>query len=111
MTCQMWIAIAMCVAGHLLLHFKETRLYRFAGAWIITGAFGLASGIAIPCWIECNVWRLEFSKAQAAEPAEKMADSYDDTPIWTFRTPDGIELDLNRPMLNEGKMTWPAKMN
>lgn len=110
MSLQMIFAVALMIAGHVTLHFRSEYRYRVGAAWMMLGAFFLASGFASEINRLNSLLESKITRIKSAEQAEKMATKKAE-PTWTFRTIEGHELDVYKPISNEGRIAWPAKLN
>ena len=110
MSLQMIFAVVLMISGHVTLHFRSEYRYRVGAAWMMLGAFCLASGFASELKSLNGILESKMTRIKSAEPADRMAKQKAE-PTWTFRTIEGHELDVFKPISNEGRIAWPAKLN
>lgn len=107
MKIEIWIGVAMVIWSHWLLYRHSETRYRFAAAWMMTGAFALASGFATQCFVRCETLQNQIS-LQAAEPGERMSGQPESIPQWTIPVDGGV-LSFSGGEF-PGEFQWPAKL-
>jgi len=100
MKIEIWIGVAMVIWSHWLLYRHSEARYRFAAAWMMTGAFALASGFATQCFVRCETLQDQIS-LQAAEPGKRMSNKISIEPHkWSVPTDTGV-LSFHGSMFKE----------
>lgn len=105
---QFIVSFLCVVAGHYVLWRWSDRLHRFTGAMLLTGAWLFGAGVGVDQL--GNVQELLHSRAQAAEPGERMSDAIEiDPPQWSMETSTGV-LSFTGAEIKDVPQ-WPAKPN
>lgn len=107
MTAELWIGLALIVASHWMLHRHAEKRYRIAAAWMMTGAFALASGFATQCFVRCETLQSQMT-LRAAEPGKRMSEQAELIPQWTIPVDGGV-LSFSGGQF-PGEFQWPAKL-
>lgn len=105
MTAELWIGLVLIVASHWMLHRHAEKRYRIAAAWMMTGAFALASGFATQCFVRCETLQNQMT-LRAAEPGKRMSEEIN-PPQWSMETSTGV-LSFTGAKLKDIQQ-WPAK--
>ena len=109
MSGQVTLGICLLITGHAILHYRAEFKWRIAAAWLMTGAFFLACGVAVPEAIRCEQLSKQVNALQANGKASRIADeSESQLPTWTVDTPGGI-FSFIEPQ--ERIVAWPANKN
>lgn len=85
---QFIVSFLCVVAGHYVLWRWSDRLHRFTGAMLLTGAWLFGAGVGVDQL--GNVQELLHSRAQAAEPGERMSEQPESIPQWTIPVDGGV---------------------
>lgn len=89
MSGQVTLGICLLITGHAILHYRSEFKWRVAAAWLMTGAFFLACGVAVPQAIRCQELNKQINALQASGRARQIADEADKS-VWTFPTETGV---------------------
>lgn len=107
MTAELWIGLVLIIASHWMLHRHAEKRYRIAAAWMMTGAFALASGFATQCFVRCETLQSQMT-LRAAEPGKRMSDTIEvNLPNWSMETSTGT-LSFTSGDIKDIPQ-WPAK--
>ena len=89
MSGQMTLGICLLITGHAILHYRAELKWRIAAAWLMTGAFFLACGVAVPEQIRSQKLSNQINALHAAGKASRMAVEVDPAD-WKFPTESGV---------------------
>jgi len=86
---QMILGGCLLITGHAILHYRAEFKWRIAAAWLMTGAFFLACGVAVPEAIKSQQLSNQVNALQAAGKASRMAVEAE-AADWKFPTESGV---------------------
>ena len=89
MSGQVTLGICLLITGHAILHYRAEFKWRIAAAWLMTGAFFLACGVAVPEAIRCEQLSKQVNALQVSGKASRIADEAEATD-WKFPTATGV---------------------
>ena len=109
MSGQMTLGVCLLITGHAILHYRSELKWRVASAWLMTGAFFLACGVAVPEQIRSQKLSNQIDALHASGHASQIAvEAETESPTWTVDTPDGI-FSFIEP--EKRVVAWPASKN